>query len=620
MDQENFSDGNVAFSKENKNTNKLKISNLSKKVFLAKTTPSNLKINQINDNKKENSFEYSNNKINGNFNVEQNFLSCSNDLNIETHNFNKNFQKEFSRSQGNPYGQGQDGFQNPNNFMNQNFRTSPFNNFYNNSFNFPPNKNLNCNLNSANQISINQNINTNQEFNQAYNQNFSKHRFNENFISNNIQMQNNNNFQNSNARNHPLITKNFQMENYPNSPMPNDNSSTRCRYPNYFNRNLLANTSDSDYSYNNHINPTSKEHTNKTSKTTLNPYLNNNYNKNCNSIFNNNHYNFNHFYVTQNPHYNNINSNPNNNYFNLDFQNNSNMRTLQKNQILNLNNNNKFNFYNQKQFNNSYNIEHSINDSFNLNRINPEKHSESSIINETNNKIDGNDKKDNANEINEIIGKANNNKKNKYKNKVKSFKGFTNPENNLCKSFQSTEKHFDNKTISSNITSKLNKLKQSSNLNSNSNKNFNEKELLICNKNQTIEKGSSCGSNLSSFSGYYNELVDTSSCNLEDSMKSLEINSQFPKAKLHGYSSEATDSNSKENSFYCEKRMENDICSGINKNVRLSSGNVNNKKSLFNKEKKEPLKELKEDLISFLENIDFELDEYICSQKGSRYF
>jgi hypothetical protein len=296
------------------------------------------------------------------------------------------------------------------------------------------------------------------------------------------------------------------------------------------------------------------------------------------------------------------------------------MRTLQKNQNLNLNNNNKYNFYNQQQINNSYNIEHTINDSFNLNRINPEKHCESSIINAINNKIDSNDKKDNANEINEIIGKANNNKKNKNKNKSKSFKGFMNPENNLCRSFQSTKKHFDNKTISSDNTSKLNKFQQSSNFNSNSDKNFNEKELLICNKNQIIEKGSSRGSNLSSFSGYCNELIDTSSCNLEDSMKSLEINSQFPKAKLHGYSSEATDSNSKDNSFSSEKRIENNIRSGIKKNVKLSSGNVNNKKSLFNKEKKEPLKELKEDLITFLENIHFELDEYICSQKGSRYF
>ena len=564
-----------------------------------------------------------------NLNEEPNFLLSSHDVNFDSHNFNQNFQKEFSQIQNSIPFQQQNCFQNQNNFPSPKF-TDMNNIYYNNQQQI---KNININLNNVNQNSLSKNTNVNQDFNQACNQNFNgngNNRFNSNMnINKTIQMQNannfnisnNNNFQNQIPRNFPYITKTFQMENYPNSPMPSYNASTSCNYPNDFNRNCLSNTSDSEYPYN-QANQKNKEHANKTSIRTFNPYLNTNINENCNMVFNSNNYNFNHFYEKQSPYFN--NNNPNNNSFIVNNQKHFNMLNQVKNPNSSMHSNN-FNYYQQQQMNNSYNIElaNNCNNSFNFNLIqnkNLKANSENNLINSVDNS--NNNLNDNKSNSNNSIGKASKSKKIKNKNKTKSFKGFTNPETNLCRSFQSMENNNDDKTYNNSInTNKSNKFINNRNNNLNNPYiNNQEKELIGWNNNNIIEIGSSHGSNLSGFSGYYNELIDSSSCNLEDSMKSLEINSQFKKGNFNGYSSDATDSNSKENSFSSEKKIESNNSSGFKKSVGKNlSGKANNKKSLFNKEKREPLKEMKEDLITFLDNINFELDEYICSQKGSRY-
>jgi hypothetical protein len=170
-------------------------------------------------------------------------------------------------------------------------------------------------------------------------------------------------------------------------------------------------------------------------------------------------------------------------------------------------------------------------------------------------------------------------------------------------------------------------------INSNINHNICDKSISSFNKefnnnnNVLISLGSSKGSVASGYSGNENEFINSSSCNLEDSLKSIEFNSQFKNLNLHGYSSENTDVNSKDNSFSSNFKSDSNGNSDKNKLIHIKKNESNNsincrannnKKSLFNKEKKEPIKEMKEDLITFLDNINFELDEYICVQKGSR--
>ncbi len=570
--QEYYSDENYIYNDRN-HKNILKSPNLNKRgLFSPKTNQSNLIRHQTNK-KKENSIDYSNNNKDGNINEERNFLISLHDLigDAEKNN-NMNFQKELTQIQQSNNSFNKACFQNQKTYMNPNFPSPNFNEINYNAYN-----NKNNHQNNFNHINVNQNStigNKNimsQDFNQAYNQNFNEsniNRFNINLNNKNTQMQNGNNFtndfndifHNQNVRNFPYISKNFKMENNPNSPyVPNYNPSTSCSYPDSFYRNQLVNNSDSE---------------------------------NCNMVFNKN--NFNHFYDAKNPYFNNINSD-NNNYFNTINQNNFNMLRQVKNtnSTMPSNNSNCYNFQQQQleqlQMNNIYNLEQGNNNNcfkFNTNFDNKLINSFNSSNSNFNVNI--------SNSNNPSKGQGNKNKKNKNKNNVKTLKGFSNQyENILRTSFQSMEKNNPNKTFNTNITitNKANKFLNNSSRNLHSNNPFSNNQ----------EMSSSHGSNLSGFSGYHYEMVDSSSCNLENSMKSFDINSKFQRAIMHSDLSEANnDSNSKDSSFSSEKKIEINSSCGLKKSGKNTSGNAINKKSLFNKDKKEPLKEMKEDLITFL--------------------